>query len=85
MLVLPVAAMMGGTVAVVIQTVLSTVVVTLVLGSLVDTIIGTDVVVISVNQDITTITHIPIRSCNVKHEPKTNPHISQCNRRLLFG
>lgn len=56
---LPVAAMTGGTVTVVIQTVLSTVVVALVFWALVDTIIGTDVVVISVQQQkITSITHV---------------------------
>ncbi len=41
----PVSAMMGGTVTVVIHTALSTVTVAVVLGALVDTITGTDVVI----------------------------------------
>lgn len=54
---LPVSAMIGGTVTVVIHIALSTVVVAVVFGALVDTVTGTDVV-ISVQTGIRSITNI---------------------------
>lgn len=72
----PVSAMIGGTVTVVIHTALFTVIVPVVLGALVDTITGTDVV-ISVQTRIKSITYITGVMRNI-------PGINMSNSELVY-